>query len=113
MIQDDQVSMPNRRTTTADNAERVHTELMSQVQARQTSFEQQQAAISTNISTRRESMYYFILLEQSKKLHLTSVCHALAESVKLEDQPLAEDQQALLAEFERRRRVRRIREKKS
>jgi len=30
----------------------------------------------------------------------------LVETVRLEDQPLAEDQQALLAEFERRRRVR-------
>ncbi len=30
----------------------------------------------------------------------------LVETIRLEDQPLAEDQQALLAEFERRRRVR-------
>ncbi len=32
--------------------------------------------------------------------------HSLAETIRLEDQPIAEDQQALLAEFDRRRRVR-------
>jgi len=52
MIQDGSVSMPNRRTTTMDNAERVHSELTSQATARQT-FEQQQ----TSILARRERMY--------------------------------------------------------
>jgi hypothetical protein len=42
MIQDDSVSMPNRRTTTGlDNAERVHSELINQAVARQ-AYEQQQ-----------------------------------------------------------------------
>jgi hypothetical protein len=54
MIQDGSVSMPNRRTTTIDNAERVHSELTSQATARQT-FEQQQQ--QTNILARRERMY--------------------------------------------------------
>ncbi len=52
MIQDESVSMPNRRTTTGDNAERVHSELISQAIGRQ-AYEQQQA----NIPTRRERMY--------------------------------------------------------
>jgi hypothetical protein len=53
MIQDESVSMPNRRTTTAvDNAERVHSELVNQAVARQV-FEQQQG----HIPTRRERMY--------------------------------------------------------
>lgn len=50
MIQDDSVSMPNRRTTTAvDHAERVHTALASQAAARQTE--------QATIPTRRERMY--------------------------------------------------------
>ncbi len=39
-------------------------------------------------------------------LYLSFCYYHLAETLRLEDQPLAEDQQALLAEFERRRRVR-------
>ncbi|CAF4625042.1 unnamed protein product [Rotaria sp. Silwood1] len=85
MIQDDLVSMPNRRTTTIDNAERVHSDLLNQAVARQAFEQQQQATTSTNIPTRRD-----------------------AETIRLEEQALAEDQQALLAEFERRRRARQI-----
>jgi hypothetical protein len=95
MIQDDSVSMPNRRTTAMDNAERVHSELINQAVARQ-AYEQQHA----NISTRRERMYLIY------NIKINFVFFYLAETLRLEEQPLAEDQQALLAEFERRRRVR-------
>jgi len=54
MNQDDQLSMPNRQTMTINNAERVHSQLVSQAVARQ-AYEQQQASIST----RRERMYFF------------------------------------------------------
>jgi len=43
---------------------------------------------------------------KSTNLYLIFCYYHLAETLRLEDQPLAEDQQALLAEFERRRRVR-------
>lgn len=56
MDQDESLSMPNRRATTLDNAERVHTELVSQAVARQV-IEQQQASTSANIPTRRERKY--------------------------------------------------------
>ncbi len=55
MIQDEQVSLPNRRTTTTttgDHAERVHSELLSQAAARQ-AYEQQHQG---SIPTRRERM---------------------------------------------------------
>ena len=59
MIQDEQISLPNRRTTTAattatsgDHAERVHSTLMSQAAARQAYDQQQQATVPT----RRERM---------------------------------------------------------
>ncbi|CAF1671151.1 unnamed protein product, partial [Adineta ricciae] len=82
MIQDDSFTLPNRRTTaTVDHAERVHSELLSQTAAKQTYDQHYQATIPT----RREP-----------------------ETIKLEDQPLADDQRALLAEFERRRRARQI-----
>ncbi len=43
---------------------------------------------------------------KSTYLYLIFCYYHLAQTLRLEDQPLAEDQQALLAEFERRRRVR-------
>jgi len=52
MIQDESVSMPNRRTTALDNAERVHSELINQAVARQTIEQHQQ-------STRREGIYSY------------------------------------------------------
>jgi hypothetical protein len=55
MIQDEQVSLPTRRTTTTgDHAERVHSELLSQAAARQ-AYEQQHQG---SIPTRRERMYF-------------------------------------------------------
>lgn len=54
MNPDDQLSMPNRQTTTIiNNAERVHSQLVNQAIARQ--HEQQQQA---SVLTRRERMYY-------------------------------------------------------
>ena len=56
MIQDEHVSLPNRRTTTtttSDHAERVQSELLGHALARQ-AYEQQQHA---SIPTRRERMY--------------------------------------------------------
>ena len=52
MIQDDSISMPNRRTTTTmDNAERVHSELINQSST---------SNISSNIPLRREGMFFYI-----------------------------------------------------
>jgi len=78
MIQDDSVSMPNRRTTAMDNAERVHSELINQAVARQ-AYEQQHA----NISTRRERMYLiynikinfvFFLFSGNIEIRRTTAC---------------------------------------
>jgi hypothetical protein len=55
MIQEENVSMPNRRTGGLDNAERVHSELINQAVARQ-AYEQQQ---QVNIPTRREGMFLY------------------------------------------------------
>ncbi len=97
MIQDQSVSLPNRRTTTTgDHAERVHNQLANQTIARQ-AYEQQH---QTNIPTRRERMYFCFCLKVKFFVFIY-----LAETVRLEDQPFGDDQQALLAEFERRRRV--------
>ena len=61
-----------------DHAERVHSELLQQAAARQ-AYEQQQQPL---IPMRRD------------------------EPVRMEDQPIGDEQKALLAEFDRRRRVR-------
>lgn len=54
MIQDEHMSLPNRRTTaTGDHAERVQNDLFAHASARQ-AYEQQQQA---SIPTRRERMY--------------------------------------------------------
>jgi hypothetical protein len=49
MIQDESVSMPNRRTTGMDNAERVHAELSHQGVT---------ANISASVPIRREGMCF-------------------------------------------------------
>lgn len=58
MIEDDSLLLPNKRTTTVDHAQRVHTELVSQTAARQ-NHEQQQATTGGNIS-RRERMCLYL-----------------------------------------------------
>jgi hypothetical protein len=56
MIQDVSVTIPNRRSNSMDNAERVHTELLHQAAVTRQAYEEQQANISANVPIRRERM---------------------------------------------------------
>ena len=55
METDDVLGMPIRRSTMIDNAARVHNDLAHHTAALQHVHEQQQAATTANVPTRRES----------------------------------------------------------
>ena len=80
MEQDEALALPARRTTTLlDNVARVQADLASNMVAVRQAQEYAQPMTTINLST---------------------------PAFRLHDEPIGEDQQALLAEFERRRRVR-------
>ena len=87
-----------------DNAERVHSELVNQMAAaRQAVHEQHQATASSSAPARRERK---CLLLGKETTSARVFCADLADALRLHEEPIGEDQQAMLAEFERRRRVR-------
>lgn len=79
MEQDEVLSLPTRRTTQIDNVARVQADLANH------------ATVNRHV--------------QDQSVTFSSRSDAPPQTIRLHEEPLGEDQQALLAEFERRRRV--------
>lgn len=98
MEEDEELGLPTKRAATGDHAARVYADLANHTAAARQYHEQQQAVTTSNVPTRRECEFPRTM----KKLRDFDF---LAESTRLYEEPIGEEQQALLAEFERRRRV--------